>query len=284
MNAISFTVNQSISDFDEAAGGWHCSALAIPGAKIRSALVGGLHVDRSCYEVLKDRSMVRWVAENRPQQISFEIDLDERLSAASEVSRWKRLSIVPAAVLAVISAGMAAFTIHQHYSTALDPSFVAFPMGDKVCLFSGIFSRHKEATLASALAVNGISVVDFYDNIMAVYSTLSGKPVEDLGFTYQNAAYCEGIVNSGAESSRKYARFQMFQQENEISVSFSFKGGNSAVVPPDEVGVDWDRFTQGMRRLLRQLKNDKVDFEFGKVEVRQLPRGGVDYRIAYRKM
>ncbi len=316
MNPISFTIRPSASDWDETIGAWRCSPLAIPGANIRDAYVGGTRVDKSHYEVIRDQMMIRWVAANRPEQIAFVVDLDEELSLYSETNRWKKLSIILPVVGTILSAIIAASATYYgklpvaapatgvppavasnqgasqppHEQTRsqdekLEDVRVFFPRGDKICISdkNGVF-KQKGATVASVLGSRGISVVDFHANVKAIYASLSGKSVDELGFVPFTLPDCELILNSGPKSDLKFSEVQVFQHESEITIDVYFKDASSSVIAPDQVGIDWNKFRQGMRVLLRQLYDNKTDFEFDGVSVLTKPGGEWSYQIGYRKV
>ena len=133
--AISFAVTLSERDWDQAIGGWRCSALAIPGSQIDSLYVDGNKIDTAWYQTLNDDKVIRWSRATHPETITASVALTEDLSTQDETQKWKRLAIVlpvvgtiVAAVITAIGPGLVAQRKAHDAANEATPTRVGAPL------------------------------------------------------------------------------------------------------------------------------------------------------------
>ncbi len=89
---ISFVVTASEQDWDKTMGGWRCSALRIPGAKVDSIYYSGKKADDAWYKIKPGVDMIHWIRDDEPKQIAITISIAEELSPKYLTDKWKRLA------------------------------------------------------------------------------------------------------------------------------------------------------------------------------------------------
>ena len=102
--SIVFTTRLTEADWDDTLRGWRCPPLAVPGAIVEALYVEGNRIDSARYEVLQERSLIRWTPSDQPQRVAATIRLTEDLTLGTETDRWKKLAIILPVVATVVSA------------------------------------------------------------------------------------------------------------------------------------------------------------------------------------
>lgn len=114
--SIVFTISVSRLDWDAGFGGWRCSALKIPGARLEEIYVAGTRVDDGSYVARPEIAMVRWPHPPPPKQAILSIRLTEELSPKRLTLRWQKLAII----LPLIAALLVAYITH-YFSCSPSP-------------------------------------------------------------------------------------------------------------------------------------------------------------------
>jgi hypothetical protein len=101
--ATAFTVALTDKDRDGKLGGWRCSALKIPGARVVDVLFDGLTADTRSYVIDYELGIIRWVRPKPPARATVVIRLTEELSTKELTLRWKKLAVIIPLITAVLA-------------------------------------------------------------------------------------------------------------------------------------------------------------------------------------
>ncbi len=95
-----FTVRLGASEWDEHLGGWRCTALDLPGARVESLHRDGATIDPKNYSVDLKHSLVRWTQAQAPQELLASISITKELVPAT----WKQRALYVPIIVAIIGA------------------------------------------------------------------------------------------------------------------------------------------------------------------------------------
>jgi ribosomal protein L30E len=120
---IAFTITVTTGkDWDNDLGGWRCTALKIPGAKIENIYVEGVIQDTSWYKVLPDYATIRWSHDPRPERAAVALTIQEELLSTRELTqKWQKLAILLPLISSILAALITgSFTLKTQ--STIDPS------------------------------------------------------------------------------------------------------------------------------------------------------------------
>jgi hypothetical protein len=96
---IAFLVYLTKSGWDPTSGGWHCSALKIPGATIEALRVDGDKVSDEWYVVDLPNELVHWNHGDPPEIAVLSGALTQELTTQGKLLKWATFNPVLAAIV-----------------------------------------------------------------------------------------------------------------------------------------------------------------------------------------
>jgi hypothetical protein len=96
---IAFLVYLTKSGWDPTSGGWHCSALKIPGATIEALRVDGDKVSDEWYVVDLPNELVHWNHGDPPEIAVLSVALTQELTTQGKLLKWATFNPVLAAIV-----------------------------------------------------------------------------------------------------------------------------------------------------------------------------------------
>lgn len=121
MENTAFIITLTNQEWDETLGGWRCSAIRIPGAKIESIYADRRRIDPALYEVLINHQMIRWSQTEKPEKVAVSIILTKELSTYELTGKWKKLAII-LPILAMLLSTMVTASVTLYISKHPKPN------------------------------------------------------------------------------------------------------------------------------------------------------------------
>ena len=79
----------------------------------------------------------------------------------------------------------------------------------------------------------------------------------------------------------RYDSFHIYVREGDITVSLFRLGSHARIVSPDEIGIDWQEFSQAISLSLEELTGGKFLIQFGEPSTTQYDSGEWHYKLPY---
>lgn len=193
---ITFTTQLTNNHWNETVGGWECSALRIPGAKVTGLYSQGQRQDTVKYEVPAKSSQIRWHQPQKPPpEVVVSIELERKLFS------WVGTGAISAfaSVVVALITGYFSLAAAQSPSHAADPASDSTPAADFTRWhvfgeldFAGTTEHQKEARLLLEPPLRGMLPENKY--YVEFCEGTSAADAEDVYIVVQNEGFLSKTI------------------------------------------------------------------------------------------
>jgi hypothetical protein len=231
----------------------------------------------------------------------------------SDTEKWKKLAIVLPVLATILAAAISGGATYFSRSTppaavvkektvdlvkkgplvSSNTEFIlSMPRGDKVCL--NWKEQPSDGSGEEVLKTAGISIFDYNEGTRLAYAALTKRSSDTINYVpyfhdgKPTAGFCQAVVVPGPAQDAGYEEFQLFQYQllpNVSEMVFYFIPLLQTLppVPPEKIGVDWDKVRAGLRGAFRALYKNR-DFELRGIDVLTKADGFWEYRMRVRRL
>jgi hypothetical protein len=172
--------------------------------------------------------------------------------------------------------------------TNLSDVRIMMPRGDKVIVsWDGM---PKDQPGDSVLRKAGIDTDEIDAGTKVAYAALMKRSAESIRyapliFGIEESkpklanGYAHAVMHAGPSDDAGYKELQLFQRADEFIILVDPITEKLPVVPPDKLGIEWDKVRQGLQRALKAIYRNSKTVEFEGVDILTHGDGSWEYRL-----